>query len=210
MVSLTPPFPLLSVITSEITGGDGTTATQPRSASRPASTRRQGKVSTQSSSSSSSRPPPPSQPRSNPSRPPQHRHQSSQLSPRPPGRSTNTQSHLGQFANLLVLPPQPPTVHHLPPMVNAPPSPISDSPTLSSVSDSPTLSPVVDGVLPPPFDHARLPSPIPNLAEFYHFVQVDVAPAGLIPSIRQDRATGYNDEWFYVVRGRTVGIFNNQ
>ena len=195
--------------------------TQPRSDFHPpAPTRRKGKTPAQLSSSMSQ----PPQSTQHPSRPPErlthssprpsHRHRPSQHPPRPSERSTNIQSRGSHLTNLLVLPSladQPGDTHHLPSaFFSSPPSPLSDGPTPSSDPDSPTLSPVVNGVLPSPFDRARLPFPTPSIAGYAHFVVLDLVPGGLTATIRQDRATGINDEWFYVVRGRKVGIFNNQ
>jgi len=48
-----------------------------------------------------------------------------------------------------------------------------------------------------------------DLNIYSHLVHRDVVPADLAVSIRQDIATGPRDRWYYVTRGKEVGIFND-
>lgn len=90
-----------------------------------------------------------------------------------------------------------------------PTSPVHRKQPSSLSDDTPPTSPVPDSPPPSPVPEHRLLSPIPNLSDYVQHVKLEHVPADVTRSIHQHRATGPQDRWYCVIRGRQVGVFNN-
>lgn len=87
-----------------------------------------------------------------------------------------------------------------------PPSAPHNTLTIPVRFDSPPPSPVPDT---PPLSPAREGGRVKDLNIYIDLVGLESTPRGFAPSIHQDRAKGPQDRWYYVIKGRNVGVFNN-
>jgi hypothetical protein len=81
-----------------------------------------------------------------------------------------------------------------------------DSPPQSPVPESPSQSPVPERPPVPPVHEVDLAG---DLNAYAYLIALEHVPPNFTPEIRQDRASGPQDRWYYVIKGREVGVFNN-
>jgi len=77
-----------------------------------------------------------------------------------------------------------------------------DSPLPSPTPESPPPSPVPGC---PPLPPANGDNPVCDLSTYVNLIVLDRVPSNFIPTIHQDRASGPQDRWYYIIKGRCQG-----